>query len=483
MNWKKINPIWFLTAATGFFLFAVCYYFILFYFPNLKLAKQKVHTITLTKQGFTPKEITINIGDEVVFKTKADRNFWPASDLHPTHGIYSEFDSKEPIASGDSWKFIFTKSGRWRYHDHLFPNTGGVVNVIEKGKIFELPKYLLADCSRLSEPAVCWNEILEQTIKKQGLKEAWAIVDSLYKSQLKFSQDCHGYTHKLGQESYELFVNKQEIPLGTETSYCGYGFYHGFMEEMLANSPNFEEAKGFCKYASGKVSETLADACYHGLGHGAMALSVGITSNYGQVELVLKKAKEVCSLATDSPLTFSRCMSGVFMEMGEYLATEQYGLKPDKINPFSICETQNFEEVKMPCFAQLYVLLASLSGGDFAKAAKFVEKIKEDKYAVESIQTLAGVIKNQDGLKVCHSLQARLRPYCVSGLALGKIMASKPGEEYEQALVVCSEKSLDTKESFACYNLILDHAFRLYGENKKQEICGKILKGFKCENK
>ena len=58
-----------------------------------------------------------------------NESFWPASNIHPTHMIYPEFDAKRPVASGKDWSFTFTKKGTWRYHDHLNPEATGTVVV------------------------------------------------------------------------------------------------------------------------------------------------------------------------------------------------------------------------------------------------------------------------------------------------------------------------------------------------------------------
>ena len=80
--------------------------------------------------GFYPPEITIKKGTRVVWVNKSGRPFWPASDLHPTHELYSEFDPKEPILDGQAWAFTFERAGTWSYHDHLRPNKRGVIKVI-----------------------------------------------------------------------------------------------------------------------------------------------------------------------------------------------------------------------------------------------------------------------------------------------------------------------------------------------------------------
>ena len=50
------------------------------------------------ENGYEIKDFTIKKGQTVVFKNlTADGNFWPASNIHPTHQIYPEFDPKEPI--------------------------------------------------------------------------------------------------------------------------------------------------------------------------------------------------------------------------------------------------------------------------------------------------------------------------------------------------------------------------------------------------
>lgn len=89
-------------------------------------------TISMTKDGFSPSDIVVRIGDAVKFLNDTeDGYFWPASNLHPTHELYPEFDPREPMGPGDSWTFIFKKKGEWRFHDHLKANKRGVITVID----------------------------------------------------------------------------------------------------------------------------------------------------------------------------------------------------------------------------------------------------------------------------------------------------------------------------------------------------------------
>ena len=89
----------------------------------------KTYEVNLGEDGFSPKEIVLKAGDAVKFTTTKDEFFWPASNLHPTHEIYPEFDPRKPIGPNESWTFIFSKAGQWRYHNHLSPGFTGLIKV------------------------------------------------------------------------------------------------------------------------------------------------------------------------------------------------------------------------------------------------------------------------------------------------------------------------------------------------------------------
>lgn len=93
------------------------------------LSNNQTVTIVLKETGFEPQNATIQKGDTIVFKTERGQEFWPASDLHPTHGVYPEFDPQEPVAADKSWEFRFNKIGIWKYHDHLDPFFRGTITV------------------------------------------------------------------------------------------------------------------------------------------------------------------------------------------------------------------------------------------------------------------------------------------------------------------------------------------------------------------
>ncbi len=85
--------------------------------------------MNMKDDGFEPVNITIKQGETMEFRNDGKNEHWPASNIHPTHEIYTEFDPKRPIAPDASWSFTFGEAGKWRYHDHLYPEIGGLISV------------------------------------------------------------------------------------------------------------------------------------------------------------------------------------------------------------------------------------------------------------------------------------------------------------------------------------------------------------------
>ncbi len=86
-------------------------------------------TVIMKEGSFEPETLTIQKCTQVVFRNHEKNPHWPASNLHPTHGIYPEFDPLQPVEAGNEWSFVFDKAGSWRYHDHLAPSTRGTMIV------------------------------------------------------------------------------------------------------------------------------------------------------------------------------------------------------------------------------------------------------------------------------------------------------------------------------------------------------------------
>ncbi len=85
--------------------------------------------ITYTDSGFVPNSMEIQVGESVTFRNESSTGMWVASAPHPTHTDYPEFDAKRSYAKGESFAFTFTKTGNWKFHNHLNPTNFGSITV------------------------------------------------------------------------------------------------------------------------------------------------------------------------------------------------------------------------------------------------------------------------------------------------------------------------------------------------------------------
>lgn len=86
-------------------------------------------TVEYTNDGYIPDMLSIEKGETVTFVNKSSRSMWVASDNHPTHTIYPEFDQKGLSRTGEAYSFTFENSGQWAYHDHINPGADGLIIV------------------------------------------------------------------------------------------------------------------------------------------------------------------------------------------------------------------------------------------------------------------------------------------------------------------------------------------------------------------
>lgn len=95
------------------------------------LRGEKHVSIVLKEEGFEPRDIRVSRGTRVTFSTTRQNKFWPASNAHPAHDVYPEFDPLKSLEPGESWSFTFEKAGVWGFHDHVRSYFTGTVHVDE----------------------------------------------------------------------------------------------------------------------------------------------------------------------------------------------------------------------------------------------------------------------------------------------------------------------------------------------------------------
>lgn len=95
----------------------------------------KIETVTVIydDNGFSPQSVEIAKGSTVNFVNKSSMPIWVASDPHPEHTDYPEFDTPRVLGRmpqmGEDFSFTFDKVGTWKYHSHTASGDGTEVGV------------------------------------------------------------------------------------------------------------------------------------------------------------------------------------------------------------------------------------------------------------------------------------------------------------------------------------------------------------------
>jgi len=95
------------------------------------LRGQKSVVVVLKEDGFEPRDIRVTRGTTVTFTTERPNKFWPASNAHPAHDVYPQFDPKRVLGPEESWSFTVDAVGAWGYHDHVRSYFTGIIYVEE----------------------------------------------------------------------------------------------------------------------------------------------------------------------------------------------------------------------------------------------------------------------------------------------------------------------------------------------------------------
>ena len=438
-------------------------------------------SIVFDTSGFHPEKLTIHQGDQIVFQNKSDHPFWPASDPHPTHDIYPVFDPKGPVSAGQSWSFVFNRPGVWKFHDHLASDMVGEITVLDaNGKV------LRTECSNKNKNTTeCFEADVNAALNQKGLDSALDRMADLYDSEPSFSGSCHSVAHELGKSAYHLFANGEKIKLSGKTSYCSFGFYHGFMEELLQRSGDFDEARSFCAEAGKTLaseSSNAEGACYHGIGHGVVDGSD--PGNFGDAKGIVDPGLKLCEKVDPTEPHFYRCASGAFNSLAIMLARGEQGLEVKDGNPFAVCDAWTEYNIKNPCYQEMNTLAMKVADRNFSKGIALVEKIPEARYAVLAMRSFSGVVpasfsgsSTQNFQKViaaCHATRADLVIPCIQGIPSGIMEFGTPGKEYEPALKFCATDSLSEEEKVECRDVVFGGIRAYYSKEKQHTICSSV---------
>lgn len=405
--------------------------------------------------SFTPAALTVNLGDTVTFENRSNKAFWPASNLHPSHLIWSDFDPKKPYAQGTSWSFTFTQQGSWGYHDHITPTLGGTVIVRDaEGNADDA-----FDCRIDSNKVRCWEKDIEALLAAGDINGTFSYIVE-HESDPYFLQNCHAITHLVGRKAYHLFVSGDGFEITDATSYCGYGFFHGFMETLLATSGDIQEALNFCAYVNKSISDTAPDArdaCYHGIGHGAV--DGGNPQTWGDSFAVVQPALKLCEKVAVNANEENQCGAGVFDGLVTAYSEGSFGFSSIPENFYELCSKIDNPNFKEGCYRQMNPLASYFGNGDINATFDIIKSIEEPHYQSVALSTVIGTFARSNMtedqyepiINACYTVTGELRASCITGFARRLMEYGAPETGYQTGINFCTSIYLQQDERSLCF--------------------------------
>lgn len=450
--------------------------------------------VNMTSAGYNPEDLSIDQGTTVIFENVGSEALWPASNIHPTHEIYSEFDPKQPILPGETWKFTFTRAGTWRYHDHLFPHLTGTITVV--GSNADTTRYSIGLARVVDYIASLLRTLFSSPVKntQEAGNNAWKATqhpydpaitaeatevfhdyDKLYSYVKKFGPaatmqhlhtlsasfgSCHDAAHRAGRFAYEIYGNEAFQKCSAE---CHSGCYHGATEQFFKLNGTDTLNDNLDTICSFSANPFFSHQCVHGIGHGLMA--------WASYEIV--DALHACDLL-EIPLSRESCYTGAFMEniVGTLGQGEEEGhytkyLNEDPHYPCSVVD----EQYKASCYFLQTSRMMQLFSGNFEEIARACSEAPQryQSHCFSSMgRDVGGVHRNEpaNAIAACAAAPAGSnRTDCLVGAAQDTFW-DPSGQD--AALAFCKLLG-NTDEKDACYRTIVERAPQVLASPQEQQ--------------
>jgi plastocyanin len=436
---------------------------------NKKLGSQNTEVV-ITKDGFLPKNIKIRAGDSVTFRSEVP-SAWPASDPHPTHNTLSEFDPQKPILKNESWTHTFFSPGIWQYHDHLHPGLRGTIEVISNGQAYRL------DAEEYCE-GECFDIQVKKAVATKGIDAAYALFTEAYAAG-KLPRTCHWTAHQIGEAAYELFRHGKEFPITQTTSYCGYGFYHGFLEHLLREDPDIDRVLAFCDEVKKQLGNMGLWNCIHGIGHG-FTEDPPDPRLEGDADRMLEPGIRTCEFLFGKDFNqLNLCLTGVYTVIAGFASDGEYGLNMTENDPFAFCRTQPYRYQKA-CYGEFAPKLDKFLKGDISNLPSYVNAIEDQKlkdlvtWVVPSVSVARDILSGDltSYATACkNGFSGNPKDICIGGVLLGIFSHGEPEKQYIRAFEFCDTSPLTDEEKESCYEETFHRLRQDYAINIVQDIC------------
>lgn len=372
----------------------------------------------------------------------------------------------------------------------------GAASVVYAPRVFAAyeEQRAVSKCGDLAQENLqvdCWMKIVLDTLKSKGIPDTYKVFARIYDAYPQFgATGCHVHAHRIGDTAYYTFMVDQgktldEIDFPVETTTCGYGFWHGFIEHLVQDHPKPEFVTETCEYLRGRLTATMRDIgtiCYHASGHGfAVAQADHMKpGQYGNMIALATPALEACEkLSTASETEKEDCREGIFNVTSDWASTQNFGLAINYEHPFWECDRLS-KRWRYACYYEYGMKLRPITGEDPLRAEKLAfgirdADLREMAFGVMvagMMQELAPEGRYKEAAVGCSQVGDELFHMCIQSALSGLMEHGSPQNEYVEALKFCKDPALvERNGGTQCFEALQFRLRRFYSKEKKDEIC------------
>ena len=278
-----------------------------------------------------------------------------------------------------------------------------------------------------------------------------------------------------------------EVELREETSWCSYGYYHGFINGLIWNTGSIEKVMDFCNTAVAQYGSTLPHIksnCFHGTGHAGVDLLFEDPSYWGDFKKAAVAGFDQCDALFGADELINECYGGVIHGVRFSMRNELHGMNFDiavkQKDPYYYCRDLD-EKYHRACYSDFAAMFWDIFGGDIKEAVAYIVNENIPNETVEAYSLLkasAGWVEHdlptnnhKDNVEACRTVQGISFSQCFFGIGVGFVQHGEPENMHEKAFAFCRSDYLTPEERTLCFTQMSDLLVTAYSKDKFTRVC------------
>ncbi|MBI2108550.1 MAG: hypothetical protein HYT93_00010 [Parcubacteria group bacterium] len=278
---------------------------------------------------------------------------------------------------------------------------------------------------------------------------------------------CHLMLHEIGDIVYYVLYsntkNVLDINFPQETSRCGYGFFHGFMEHVIQNNSDPIFAQKTCEdlmYLLEKRMSRILDTCFHGAGQGFMLAQMDKIpqKNWNNFQIMTHDPILLCEQL--SKLRYKKnCWSGIF----HWVLFSDYGLHFSTEDVLNECAKLDIKEIQGVCYIWTTRILSFKNPEELLNFIKKIiqnTEVQQSAFYLNIAQMLdREKIPYEKMLALCEPMEDLFYKSCLNGIAKDLVVSETP----EDLFKLCSGPTIRQRNAQElCYSVMFEKLSWIY---------------------